>query len=469
MSASQRIGAAAILGLTFSSGCSGITIIGKDNPPDASRDADASHTDACVKGVTCTPANQCNEGAFDCITGACVDTGNANKKANGTTCGANDICSNGACIACTQGAACAPKNSCHAGTLDCSGVAPACTDTGSSLADKTACGSGVACCGGVCVDNRTDADQCGYCGHSCQGGACLAGVCQPVVLSSGGVEPVYLALDSVNVYWYDGGASLLLRVPEVGGITTVLASDINAQGLVVDSASLYWPAFYSGIMSISTSGGAVSTLTPSTLNPSFGIAVDSTNIYWTDIADVLTVPRSGGSVSTLASSQGGPWDVACGAFGVTVDAAHVYWTNTGSSPCYEFDTDGSIAMVPKGGGTITTMASSLSSPGQVAVDTTRVYWISETGGRSDLVSMPLGGGGATTIATAAQILGFCIDASSIYWADVTTGIVLMAPLAGGSPVTLATAQVGAQGVATNSSSVFWVNAKTGAVMKVAKP
>jgi hypothetical protein len=33
---------------------------------------------------------------------------------------------------------------------------------------------------GACLDTSTDPDNCGTCGHSCGGGACIGGVCQPL-------------------------------------------------------------------------------------------------------------------------------------------------------------------------------------------------------------------------------------------------------------------------------------------------
>lgn len=40
-------------------------------------------------------------------------------------------------------------------------------------------------CGDACVETKGSKDHCGACGHSCEGGECLTGVCQPVVIASG--------------------------------------------------------------------------------------------------------------------------------------------------------------------------------------------------------------------------------------------------------------------------------------------
>src|SRR5215471_1470026 len=38
---------------------------------------------------------------------------------------------------------------------------------------------------GQCGDTQTSADNCGRCGHSCLGGTCDKGQCQPVTLATG--------------------------------------------------------------------------------------------------------------------------------------------------------------------------------------------------------------------------------------------------------------------------------------------
>jgi hypothetical protein len=55
------------------------------------------------------------------------------------------------------------------------------------------------------VDTSTDAMNCGGCAHSCQGGACTAGLCTAATLASGLVDPSWLVVSGANVYWTDVG------------------------------------------------------------------------------------------------------------------------------------------------------------------------------------------------------------------------------------------------------------------------
>src|SRR5262245_43524523 len=59
-------------------------------------------------------------------------------------------------------------------------------DTGAApMADARPCLGMAMMCGGVCINPATSANHCGACNHSCGGGACVGGVCQPTVLLDG--------------------------------------------------------------------------------------------------------------------------------------------------------------------------------------------------------------------------------------------------------------------------------------------
>ena len=105
---------------------------------------------ACAAGSACQPANVCKTGATTCATGSpvCAESGN---RPNGTSCGANMVCTGGSCVACSMGAACAPANPCHNGTLSCSTGSPVCTDSNTNVANGTSCGTNLVCSGGSCM------------------------------------------------------------------------------------------------------------------------------------------------------------------------------------------------------------------------------------------------------------------------------------------------------------------------------
>jgi hypothetical protein len=114
---------------------------------------DAAGTcNACTAGAACTPANPCHVGAIDCTSGApvCVDTGTNLPDGTSGTCGANQVCSAGACSPCTSGASCTPANPCHQGSISCTTGTPVCLDGGTNLADGASCGANQVCFAGTC-------------------------------------------------------------------------------------------------------------------------------------------------------------------------------------------------------------------------------------------------------------------------------------------------------------------------------
>ena len=105
----------------------------------------------CTQGASCTPGVACHAGTISCTLGtpACADTGT--NAANGTSCGTNQVCAAGTCGACVQAAPCTPANTCHIGALACSSGGSACNDTGSNAQDGSSCGTNRVCSGGGCV------------------------------------------------------------------------------------------------------------------------------------------------------------------------------------------------------------------------------------------------------------------------------------------------------------------------------
>jgi hypothetical protein len=103
---------------------------------------------SCIPGI---PANPCLTGTVSCppVPATCVA---GVPVANGTTCGANQVCNAGLCNACTQGALCASSNPCvSTATIACATGTPVCTD-GTFLTPGALCGTNQVCSpSGVCT------------------------------------------------------------------------------------------------------------------------------------------------------------------------------------------------------------------------------------------------------------------------------------------------------------------------------
>jgi hypothetical protein len=91
-----------------------------------------------------------------------------------------------------------------------------------------------------CGDLGNDPSNCGVCGHSCLGGACVAGACQPVRLASAG-SVGGIALDDGFVYYAE--TNTISRVPIAGGepkVLVTLPGQLALATLAIDAGHLYF-------------------------------------------------------------------------------------------------------------------------------------------------------------------------------------------------------------------------------------
>lgn len=243
----------------------------------------------------------------------------------------------------------------------------------------------------------------------------------------------------------------------------VMASGLTLpSGLAVDSTSLYYTAddpttLVGTLWKLPVSGGSPTKLAAvlPTVFSEF-VAVDPTSAYLISndsTPGLIEVPLGGGTPQAIAS--GPSLSLPCGQ--IAVDSTSVYWAGSGSG-------DGEVWEVPLGGGAPVDLASGQSLPCDVAVDLTNVYWADSTGGT--VMEVPLSGGAPVTLASGqSKPAGIAVDSTSVYW-WTAYGTVMKVPVSGGTPVTLATGQTAQGPLAVDSTSVYWTNS-TGTVMKVA--
>jgi hypothetical protein len=157
------------------------------------------------------------------------------------------------------------------------------------------------------------------------------------------------------------------------------------------------------------------------------------------------------TITTLASTGSSPT-------GIALDATSVYWTEDWSG--------GAVKKVDKtNGGTVTTLASGRSNgPASIAIDSTSVYWTEYASGTVNKVAIT--GGSVTPLASggaANNPCGIAIDSTSVYW--TASGAINKVAITGGSVTPLASGLNNPTCIAVDSTSVYWTDG-SGAVNKI---
>ena len=337
-------------------------------------------------------------------------------------------------------------------------------------------------CSNTCTDMNSDKLNCGSCGHSCGGGACTSGVCQPFTLASGRGALGALAVNASGVYWLESNA--VQSVALSGGAVTTLASSsyvTDPGAIAASSTTIYYSnsgsavavssAFWGGVMQV-TPGGTPSLLGISGSYPgAFGVAYASGTVYWIDHTAECIFKTAAGVVTTnpvaVYNAQGLLEDVWGN---LAVDDNNIYWGQDGGSLLQaSLSTGKSMFLVDN---------DPVNHPQLVDQIVSRqgyVYWSAHNGGASPpsttteansaIYRIPVGGGTVSPLASGVTVTpALAGDTSGVYWDD---GNLKRFSTNADSSTTLATGQ-NAGFIALDSQFIYWTNPSGGTVMKLAK-
>lgn len=310
------------------------------------------------------------------------------------------------------------------------------------------------------VDPLNDPAHCGACGHSCGGGACLDGVCQPVKLADV-LDPGCLALDEAHVYVPDAATGEVLRVPKTPGAPVVLA----AQGgqprwVAVRDGWVYWTAPPEGLWRVPAAGGAAALVSESNL-PLGPVAVDQARVFVGDVqafGSILAAPLSGGELTPLVNFADLPG-------GIAVDEEALYWAE-GSS------VQGSVQKMRLSDQTVSAVAEDQVSPALVTLDGGHLYWITLFQGGA-VTRAPTAGGAAEIVAgDLAWPTGVAVDGAHVYFTaygqlEPGYGVLARVPKEGGAQEILASGRDLPLCVVVDGEAAYWVELGAQAVFKLA--
>ena len=92
------------------------------------------------------------------------------------------------------------------------------------------CEGGTVACATSCVDLQSDREHCGGCGHSCGGGVCDAGICQPFTVTEGLKQLHDVAFDAEYLYFtYDNVVQRCAKGSSCAGAERQTLADFSGQ------------------------------------------------------------------------------------------------------------------------------------------------------------------------------------------------------------------------------------------------
>ena len=331
------------------------------------------------------------------------------------------------------------------------------------------CEGGPTACATACIDLQSDPQHCGACGHDCLGAACRKGMCEPLVVASGLVEPQAIAVDDSHVYWTTAGGAVR-RAPKVGGAVETLTEEQDSPStIVVDDKRAFWLNAATGaVMRQSKDGGGKPKLL-SNGTGARGLAQDDASIYFcrkVKKGDVRVVQKMGGGPVTLAVKQSLPADLH-------VRGDTLFWSGFADAADDDDDDDdddsvpgGYVRSMPRlGGADVTTLAL---GEGEIFALTSLddiPIWADRTNERIRAFS-PEEGGPVTFVADQ-DVRGLTADATAIYW-STAGGNVKSRTLTG--PVEIVALDISKAGpVLVDATHVYILRTgPSGAVLRVAK-
>jgi len=344
--------------------------------------------------------------------------------------------------------------------------------TGGSASSGGSSGDGGS--GGCAADLQSDEDNCGACGHSCLGGACDAGVCQPLEIVPTDAEyptPDAVAADDDGVYFVgesgDGGGALFL-VPSGSDTPERLAKlgwdrpswifpranhvYVYQAACCVGTNTLTWDK---QTKTASTSGGADGTdrILDAWLGSEYAFFGGDDHIYF----DAPTNDVNRTALSYLLSPI------------VTGNATWVFFTSDGAvsgptNPIFRTELSSlSLGTAPNP----TTWIATAPAFTHLAANEEALFGMTA----SSIERFDVDGGTQSTIASGVSPAAIGVDDEDVYWVDAPpegSTQVLAAPVTGGNPRVVAVLQGQFRGLWVGERAIVWSTQSPNAVYQLAK-
>jgi len=198
-----------------------------------------------------------------------------------------------------------------------------------------------------------------------------------------------------------------------------------------------------------TSGNTSSPISGATSSSYTTPALTQTTSYWVRVSQTCSSATVDSITATVSITVTQPITLASGQnypYGIAVDSTSVYWVE---------NTGGNVNKVDKNGGTVTTLASGQSYPLVIAIDSASVYWTDNNS--AAIRKVGINGGTVTTLASYAYMNtgGIAVDSTNVYWSSSIEGSIKKIGVNGGAVTTVASGQNNPSGIAVDSNYVYW--------------
>ena len=198
-----------------------------------------------------------------------------------------------------------------------------------------------------------------------------------------------------------------------------------------------------------TSGNTSSPISGATSSSYTTPALTQTTSYWVRVSQTCSSATVDSITATVSITVTQPITLASGQnypYGIAVDSTSVYWVE---------NTGGNVNKVDKNGGTVTTLASGQGYPLVIAIDSASVYWTDNNS--AAIRKVGINGGTVTTLASYAYMNtgGIAVDSTNVYWSSSIEGSIKKIGVNGGAVTTVASGQNNPSGIAVDSNYVYW--------------
>lgn len=346
--------------------------------------------------------------------------------------------------------------------------------------------------GGTCnADLQTSEEHCGRCNHSCLGGGCVSGKCQPITIGVSQESPSELVIDGDLVFWRSAGSGKVLRATKSGGTLPAVVACGSTPGLAHGDGYVY--AHCSCDLEATPDDGGAMVKAPQHCGARL-ITLDESAVYI--VAQGPQVYRK----TPRGAKLGGAGELPLGSYGagtiyaIAHQGDHVFHTFAPS------DTSaGRVAYVSTDAGPRTPLAPNEPMPRGLAVDDAGVAWV--VLGAVDDAGAALPDAGAiraqklvgesphVIAQLTPQPYAIALDETYVYFASTGTlaagyhDAAIYRARRDGSGTTvevIAVDQTRVEGIAVDDEAIYWTSrsrtddagallAGTGSVKKIAKP